>query len=162
MKLMKLLPLLILSITVTLNAHAGCNCLDMPNYRPCPRTASWWSTNLCAHTSIECLRIGNNIWNRTSLTGWLLQRDSGDQSIALHRELVAVKLNRIHGAKPKGIVPVIAEADALLKKSSAWGAQDVYFPRPRACRMLALAAALRCYNEGGRTGSNCWSEFDNL
>jgi len=108
------------------------------------------------------LRIGNNIWNRTSLTGWLLQRDSGDQSIALHRELVAVKLNRIHGAKPKGIVPVIAEADALLKKSSAWGAQDVYFPRPRACRMLALAAALRCYNEGGRTGSNCWSEFDNL
>lgn len=119
--------------------------------QPCLETRAGWAGHPQSWP-ISVLFLGNLPYGKAELLSILQQPASTNGLVILARQLIAAKLNILHGADPRAIEATVATADALIGFQSVppvgsdWLAPEV---------VTALAQALDDFNHGVGTDNPC-------
>ncbi|MCC6354576.1 MAG: hypothetical protein IT577_11865 [Verrucomicrobiae bacterium] len=114
----------------------------------CPRTQGYWKNHPDAWP-VDALALGAVTYSMDQLLALLGRPTCGDPSMILAHQLIAAKLNIANGCDPTAIQHAVAIADALLATFPGDLPFKVGKRDPRRAMMIAVAAALDAYNNGG-------------
>jgi hypothetical protein len=119
----------------------------------CPASGGLWAAD--ATWPVASLRLGGQTYTKPELLALLnTPTASGmpaDASLLLANELIVAKLNIARGSDPAPAAGAIADADRLLRASSARLPFRIAPASPVGARMAERAKALQAYNDGSLT-----------
>jgi hypothetical protein len=126
------------------NGGGGGGTNPPPSSVNCHFTIGYWK-NHEEVWPVSSLTLGSQTYSKNDLRGILDLPVTGDASINLAHQLIAVRLNVLNGGATT-IMPKIAEADALLAAYSGKLPYQVPGTSTNGATMVSVAAALDAYN----------------